>query len=249
MAVFRRTGSVVERGESRTRRGEGRFLREGDSSGSGRGGSGPSGEWPARASRAGADDDAKAAARAARAARLAKARASRDAASPRPTRSTRPGPQRRPRSEQAAAVRRPAPEPAPPRRFPDPRLTGLGSGLFCGAVMLVLGYLDSLMFGSLTLYSVLFLPVCALTAVWVREGDLLTAPVVVPIAFAVGLLPVAESGGGFSGNLMGLVSALATEAGWLYGGTLIAGLVVLVRRVRLIARRVAARRRASAGGA
>ncbi|MGW9597296.1 DUF6542 domain-containing protein, partial [Streptomyces chartreusis] len=123
------------------------------------------------------------------------------------------------------------------------------SGLFCGAVMLVLGYLDSLMFGSLTLYSVLFLPVCALTAVWVREGDLLTAPVVVPIAFAVGLLPVAESGGGFSGNLMGLVSALATEAGWLYGGTLIAGLVVLVRRVRLIARRVSARRRASAGGA
>lgn len=115
--------------------------------------------------------------------------------------------------------------------------------------MLVLGYLDSLMFGSLTMYSVLFLPVCALTALWVREGDLLTAPVVVPIAFTVGLLPVAESGGGFSGHLMGLVSALATEAGWLYGGTLIAGLVVLVRRVRLIARRVAARRRASAGGA
>ncbi|MEV5907675.1 DUF6542 domain-containing protein [Streptomyces chartreusis] len=238
----------MERGESRTRRGEGRFLREGDSSGSGRGGSGPSGEWPARAGAA-ADDDAKAAARAARAARLAKARASRDAASPRPARSTRPGPQRRPRSEQAAAVRRPAPEPAPTRRFPDPRLTGLGSGLFCGAVMLVLGYLDSLLFGSLTMYSVLFLPVCALTALWVREGDLLTAPVVVPIAFAVGLLPVAESGGGFSGHLMGLVSALATEAGWLYGGTLIAGLVVLVRRVRLIARRVAARRRASAGGA
>ncbi|MFC8245127.1 DUF6542 domain-containing protein [Streptomyces chartreusis] len=240
----------MERGESRTRHGEGRFLREGDSSGSGRGGSGPSGEWPApRASRAGAaDDDAKAAARAARAARLAKARASRDAASPRPARSTRPGPQRRPRSEQAAALRRPAPEPAPVRRFPDPRLTGLGSGLFCAAVMLVLGYLDSLMSGSLTLYSVLFLPVCALTALWVREGDLLTAPVVVPIAFAVGLLPVAESGGGFSGHLMGLVSALATEAGWLYGGTLIAGLVVLVRRVRLVARRVAARRRAGAGG-
>ncbi|MFD5841647.1 DUF6542 domain-containing protein [Streptomyces chartreusis] len=239
----------MERGESRTRRDEGRFLKEGGSSGSGRGGSGPSGEWPARASRAGAaDDDAKAAARAARAARLAKARASRDAASPRPARSTRPGPQRRPRSEQAAAVRRPAPEPAPARRFPDPRLTGLGSGLFCAAVMLVLGYLDSLMSGSLALYSVLFLPVCALTALWVREGDLLTAPVVVPIAFAVGLLPVAESGGGFSGHLMGLVSALATEAGWLYGGTLIAGLVVLVRRVRLVARRVSARRRARAGG-
>ncbi|MFJ8635934.1 DUF6542 domain-containing protein [Streptomyces sp. NPDC093568] len=130
------------------------------------------------------------------------------------------------------------------RRFPDPRLTGLGTGLFCGAVMLLLGYLDGLLFGaSLTVYGVLFLPVCALTALWVREGDLLTAPVVVPIAFAAGLLPVADDGGGFSGHLMGLVTALATEAGWLYGGTLIAGLVVLVRRGRLVARRAAARRR------
>ncbi|QOV35878.1 hypothetical protein IM697_38535 [Streptomyces ferrugineus] len=166
-----------------------------------------------------------------------------------PARSTRPVSQRRPSAEQAAAaVRRPgppAPAPQAPRRFPDPRLTGLGTGLFCGAVMLLLGYLDSLLFGSLTLYGVLFLPVCALTAVWVREGDLLTAPVVVPIAFAVGLLPVADGGGGFGGHLMGLVTALATEAGWLYGGTLIAGLIVIVRRVRLVARRVAARRRPS----
>ncbi|WSU52574.1 hypothetical protein OG254_31450 [Streptomyces sp. NBC_01092] len=163
-----------------------------------------------------------------------------------PARSTRPGPQRRPRSEQAAAaVRRPLPAPAPQpvSRFPNPRLTGLGSGLFCGAVMLLLGYLDSLLFDSLALYSVLFLPVCALTALWVREGDLLTAPVVVPIAFAVGLLPVAADGGGISGHLMGLVTGLATEAGWLYGGTLIAGLLVIVRRVRLVARRAAARRR------
>ncbi|MGC9535641.1 DUF6542 domain-containing protein [Streptomyces sp. UG1] len=166
-----------------------------------------------------------------------------------PTRSTRPVSQRRPSAEQAAAaVRLPGSPPHAPqalRRFPDPRLTGLGSGLFCGAVMLLLGYLDSLLFGSLTLYGVLFLPVCALTAVWVREGDLLTAPVVVPIAFAVGLVPLADGGGGIGGRLMGLVTALATEAGWLYGGTLIAGLVVIVRRVRLVARRVAARRRPS----
>ncbi|MFE5818064.1 DUF6542 domain-containing protein [Streptomyces sp. NPDC056479] len=129
------------------------------------------------------------------------------------------------------------------RRFPDPRLTGLGSGLFCGAVMLLLGYLDVLLFGSsFTVYGVLYLPVCALTAVWVREGDLLTAPVVVPIAFAVGVLPVA-GGGGLGGQLMGLVTALATEAGWLYAGTLIAALVVVVRRVRMVARRAAARRR------
>ncbi|MFH0519675.1 DUF6542 domain-containing protein [Streptomyces sp. M41] len=130
------------------------------------------------------------------------------------------------------------------RRFPNPRLTGLGSGLFCGAVMLLLGYVDALLFGaSLTLYSVLFLPVCALTAVWVRRGDLMSAPVVVPIAFAVGLIPPADTGGGLGDHLMGLVTALATQAGWLYGGTLITGLVVLVRKARLIARRAAVRRR------
>ncbi|WP_443059544.1 DUF6542 domain-containing protein [Streptomyces sp. NBC_00443] len=138
----------------------------------------------------------------------------------------------------------PPPAPQALRRFPNPRLTGLGSGLFCGAVMVVLGYLDSLLFGaSLTLYGVLFVPVCVLTAVWVRRCDLMTAPVVLPIAFAVGLLPVSDHGGGISGHLMGLFTGLATQAGWLYGGTLVAGLIVVVRRVRLVARREAARRR------
>ncbi|WP_239099621.1 DUF6542 domain-containing protein, partial [Streptomyces rochei] len=148
-----------------------------------------------------------------------------------------------------APAARPATRPVPPvaravralRGMPNPRLTGLGGGLFCAAVMLVLGFLDQLLFGaSLTVYGVLFLPVCLLTALWVRRGDLLTAPVVVPIAFAVGLLTVAESGEGMGGRLMGLVTALATEAGWLYGGTLVAGSTVLVRRVRMLRRRRAA---------
>lgn len=129
-------------------------------------------------------------------------------------------------------------------RFASPRLTGLGCGVFCGVLMFLVGCLDSLLFGSsLTVYGVLFLPVCVLTAVGVRGGDLTTVPVVVPIAFAVGLVPVADNGGGIGGHLMGLVTALATQAGWLYGGTLIAGLTVTVRRVRLVARRTAARRR------
>ncbi|MFI7394718.1 DUF6542 domain-containing protein [Streptomyces tendae] len=130
------------------------------------------------------------------------------------------------------------------RGMPNPRLTGLGSGLFCAAVMTLLGFLDELLFGaSLTVYGVLFVPVSLLTALWVRRGDLLTAPVVVPIAFAVGLVPVAESGDGIGGRLMGLVTALATEAGWLYGGTLVAGSAVIVRRIRLVRRRAAARNR------
>ncbi|MFI6376398.1 DUF6542 domain-containing protein [Streptomyces sp. NPDC050546] len=139
-----------------------------------------------------------------------------------------------------AAVRRPASASAAPTagRLPNPRLTGLGSGLFCGLVMFLLGVLCSVLFGaSLTAYGVLFVPVCVLTAVWVRRGDLMIAPVVVPIAFAVGLLPMADGDGGTGGRLMGLVTALATQAGWLYGGTLVAGLIVIVRRIRLVHRR------------
>ncbi|MFJ6724534.1 DUF6542 domain-containing protein [Streptomyces sp. NPDC091281] len=127
------------------------------------------------------------------------------------------------------------------RRLPEPRLTGLGGGLFCGALMLALGWLDRLLLGSSqTVYGVLFLPVCLLTALWVRRAELLSAPVVVPIAFAVGILPLAQDGDGFGARLMALVTALATQAGWLYGGTLVAVLTVLVRGMR---RAVARRRR------
>ncbi|MER7898685.1 DUF6542 domain-containing protein [Streptomyces sp. NPDC096046] len=141
--------------------------------------------------------------------------------------------------ESAARPARPAPPAASgTARLPNPRLTGLGSGLFCAAVMFLLGALCAALFGaSLTAYGVLFLPVCVLTALWVRPGDLMTAPVVVPIAFAVGLLPVADGEGGAGGKLMGLVTALATQAGWLYGGTLVAGLLAIVRRIRLVQRR------------
>ncbi|MFJ2257843.1 DUF6542 domain-containing protein [Streptomyces sp. NPDC087844] len=131
------------------------------------------------------------------------------------------------------------------RRFPNPRLTGLGSGLFCTASMFALACLIQLLFGaSLVVYGVLFLPVCVLTAVWVRRADLVTAVVAVPIAFAVGLLPIADSDGGFGGRLLGLVTALAMHAGWLYGGTLLAGVIVTVRKARMMTRKAAQRRRA-----
>ncbi|MEU6401449.1 DUF6542 domain-containing protein [Streptomyces sp. NPDC046985] len=119
----------------------------------------------------------------------------------------------------------------PGPRLPNPRLTGLGAGLFCGAVMCALGFLVSVLCDdSPVVYGVLFLPVCVLTALWVRRGDLLTAPMVVPIGFAVGLLPVAE-GDGFPATMMGLFTVLATQALWLYGGTLVAAAAVLARRV------------------
>ncbi|MEI5603176.1 DUF6542 domain-containing protein [Streptomyces brasiliscabiei] len=145
----------------------------------------------------------------------------------------------------ARAVRKVTP---PVRRMPNPRLTGLGCGLFCGVAMFVLACLDRLLFGaSAVLYGVLFLLVSALSAVWVRGGDLASAPVVVPIAFAVGLPLLAEGEGGLGGHLMALVTALAMQAGWLYGGTLVAGVIVTVRKLRLMARRAAERERASDG--
>ncbi|WP_374115584.1 DUF6542 domain-containing protein [Streptomyces sp. NK15101] len=133
--------------------------------------------------------------------------------------------------------------PVPPvvlalRRLPSPRLTGLGAGLFASAVMLTLGLLDQLLLdGSPVVYGLLFLPVSALTALWVRTADLVTAPIGVPIAFAVGIVPIAGGTGGFGGQAMAVVTALAVHAGWLYGGTLVAGLIASVRKVRDMGRR------------
>ncbi|MDX3116334.1 hypothetical protein QA943_27935 [Streptomyces sp. B21-097] len=182
-----------------------------------------------------------------------------------PNQGTRPGERPLPPQAERAGNRRPPrpaarpvrpdgrrPAPAAPdgptgpgavRRLPNPRLTGLGGGLFSGALMFVLGCLDQLLFeASLTVYSVLFLPVCVLTGLWVRGAELLAAPVVVPIAFAFGLLPVAKGGDGAGERLAGLVTALATQVGWLYGGTLLAGLTILTRGLH----RAATRRRADA---
>ncbi|WP_418958890.1 DUF6542 domain-containing protein [Streptomyces tritici] len=151
---------------------------------------------------------------------------------------------------------RPAAVPAAPapllRRLPNPRLTGLGAGLFASAAMLVLGFLDALLLdGSPLAYGLLFLPVSALTALWVRTADLVTAPISVPIAFAVGVVPISGGSGGAGGRTMAVVTALAVHAGWLYGGTLIAGLITCVRKVRDMGRRqraaaTAAARRAGA---
>nr|WP_189851589.1 DUF6542 domain-containing protein [Streptomyces omiyaensis] len=133
------------------------------------------------------------------------------------------------------------------RRLPAPRLTGLGAGLFASAAMLVVGFLDWLVLdGSPLAFGLLFLPVSALTALWVRTADLVTAPIAVPIAFAVGVVPIAGGTGGFGGQAMAVVTALAVHAGWLYGGTLVAGIIASVRKVRETSRR---RRRPAAPAA
>lgn len=153
------------------------------------------------------------------------------------------GPRVQRAGEPGAAAGKPTGRPVPPvvlalRRLPQPRLTGLGAGLFASAVMLTLGFLDRLLLdGSPVVYGLLFLPVSALTALWVRTADLVTAPIGVPIAFAVGVVPIAGGTGGFGGQAMAVVTALAVHAGWLYGGTLVAGLIASVRKVREMGRR------------
>jgi hypothetical protein len=108
--------------------------------------------------------------------------------------------------------------------------------------MFLLACLLWLLFGgAVGAYSVLFLPVSALTALWVRQADLVVAPMAVPIAFAIGLVPISGSNGGFGAHFMGLVTSLALHAGWLYSGTLIAGLIVGMRRIKFLALRRRAR--------
>ncbi|MFE4262691.1 DUF6542 domain-containing protein [Streptomyces sp. NPDC056883] len=141
------------------------------------------------------------------------------------------------------AERTPGPGRSPVRRLPRPRLTGLGGGLFACAAMFLIGGLDWLLFdASLFVYGLLFLPVAAATALWVRPADLITAPITAPIAFAAGVWPVSGGSGGFAGEVMGLVSALSLHAGWLYAGTLVAALIAVVRKAVLIGRRRMPRR-------
>ncbi len=127
------------------------------------------------------------------------------------------------------------------RRDQPVRLTGLGSGLLAVVAMLVAGVLVArLAAGSPIAYGVLFTLCCAVCALGVRPAELVAAPVSAPIAFAAGALPVTAAtagSGGLAGRAMALVGFLSLQAGWLYGGTLLAALIVLGRRVRLVRRR------------
>lgn len=134
----------------------------------------------------------------------------------------------------------PLPEPllAAVRRLPEPKLTGFGTGMLTALTMLAVGCLDALLLSrSPVVYGLFFLLVCAASAVWVRPADLIVAPVSVPIAFAVGLVPLGDGGEGFGGRAMNLVTTLSLEVGWLYAGTLVTCLIVLVRRIALVGRR------------
>ncbi|GAA2395017.1 hypothetical protein GCM10010420_20400 [Streptomyces glaucosporus] len=125
-----------------------------------------------------------------------------------------------------------APGPAAARRTwpPGARLTGLGCGLLATGATAAAGGLDVLLLdGHTTAYGICFVLVSAVCALWVRPADLAAAPIAAPIAFMAGLLFLSGDSDGSAGWLVELVTALAVNAGWVYGGTLAAVLVVLAR--------------------
>ncbi len=124
------------------------------------------------------------------------------------------------------------------RRFPRPRLTGLGCGVLATAAMVAAAWLCKPLGGVPALYGVLSVLTCAATAVWVRPADLICAPIAAPIAFATGLLSTAGP--------MATLTELALRAPWVFAGTLTAGVIVLVRRGLDLLRRQLRRRRAEA---
>ena len=121
----------------------------------------------------------------------------------------------------------------PGPRLPGPRLTALGSGLFAAAAMALVGAVDVLVGGSATAYGVLFVPVSALAALWVRPADLFMAPIAAPLSFVAGLLVMLpRAAEGFGDAVAVLVTTLALQAGWVYGGTFLALGIAVIRRLR-----------------
>lgn len=124
--------------------------------------------------------------------------------------------------------------------LPRARLTALGSGLLGVLLMVLTGAADKwLLDGSHTVYGTAFLFVSVLCASWVRPTDLVAAPVAVPLAFTAGLLFLggATRDQGLTERVTNLFPALAVNAVWLYAGTLLAVLVVTVRKVALMVQR------------
>ncbi|PJE96603.1 hypothetical protein CUT44_16265 [Streptomyces carminius] len=149
-----------------------------------------------------------------------------------------PRDRRRHRADRSASSGAPRP-PRPPRPS-GARLTGLGCGLLAVGAMTAAGGLDALLLGGdPAVYGICFVLVSAVCALWVRPAELLAAPVAAPIAFTAGALFLGDEADGAAGLLVELVTVLAVNAGWVYGGTLTAVAVVLVRH------RGAARRRAA----
>ncbi|WP_189134968.1 DUF6542 domain-containing protein [Wenjunlia tyrosinilytica] len=161
-----------------------------------------------------------------------------------PTRASRPvpprGPAERPGAETPALAdripRRPRPAEGTKSGTGAPtRFTAVGIGVITCVITLAGGVLDALVLdGPGALFGLCFLGACFFAATRVRSSDLVAAPICAPIAFAVTLLlTVPGDGDGITGQLIGVATSLAVHAGWLYGGTFIAGGLALTRHFAL----------------
>jgi hypothetical protein len=120
-----------------------------------------------------------------------------------------------------------------------PRFTATGIGVVTCAITLFGGALDALLLGGPhVLFGLCFLLACLFAAARVRASDLMAAPISAPLAFALTLLlTLPNDGGGLSGHVIALATGLATRAGWLYAGTLVAAGLAILRYFTLRAAR------------
>ncbi|MGW4381114.1 DUF6542 domain-containing protein [Kitasatospora sp. NPDC004531] len=116
---------------------------------------------------------------------------------------------------------------------PPTRLTAVGTGVVAAVGTLAFAAVDRLAFGGLgVLFGLGYLVVCFQLAVRVRYPDLPAAPICGPIAFAAALVllqPVATDG--VTGQIVALAGGLALRAGWLFGGTGLAAVIVTARYI------------------
>lgn len=136
-----------------------------------------------------------------------------------------------------AAARRPVPPVVRTLLRPaGPRLTAAGGGLLAAAAMVGAGAFVQVVMGTAPVFfGVVFLVLSVCCALWIRPSDVVAAPITMPIAFAVGTLAIGEGSGGVTSHLMAAGTTLALEAPWLYGGTLLAAAVALLRHFAMLA--------------
>ena len=115
------------------------------------------------------------------------------------------------------------------------RLTAVGGAVVTLGATLLGGAADFWLFGgSGIVMGLVYIAACFQVAVRVRAADLAVAPICGPIAFAAALVLMGPSpDGSFLGHVVGLATALALQAGWLFTGTAVSLLIVLARRIAL----------------
>ncbi|MFC1432785.1 DUF6542 domain-containing protein [Streptacidiphilus sp. N1-3] len=146
-------------------------------------------------------------------------------------------PVHRPPEPRAAGGQRPGSRPAPRAGGGSAphRLTAVGGAVVMLGATLLGGAADFWLFGGAGIaMGLVYVATCFQVAVRVRAADLAIAPICGPIAFAATLVLLgAGPDHSFLGRVVGLATALALQAGWLFTGTAVALLIVLARHIAL----------------